>query len=93
VSAGASRSSIPTVSGGSAETVGLTDVRFGVTEVIDVPPHTVVVVGPMRGRGRASGVEISAFGAAVWTLRNGQVTGVTMYQAREQALKAVGLEE
>jgi ketosteroid isomerase-like protein len=71
---------------------GLRDVRFDVAEVIDVPPDTVVAVVYMRGRGRASGVEIAALGAAVWTLRAGQLTGATLYQTRDQALKAVGLE-
>jgi hypothetical protein len=72
---------------------GLTDARFDVAEVIDVPPDRVVVVAHTRGRGPASGVEVAALGAAVYTLRSGQVTGVTMYQTRERALKAVGLEE
>ena len=69
----------------------LTDVRIEVTEVIDVPPDTVVAVGPTRMRGRTSGVEVAVFGAVVWTLRDGQVTGATMYQTRDKALKAVGL--
>jgi ketosteroid isomerase-like protein len=72
---------------------GLEDARFDVTEVIDVPPDTVVVVAHMRGRGRASGVEIAALGAGVCTVRAGQVTGATMYQTRDQALEAAGLEE
>jgi len=71
----------------------LTDVRVEVTEVIDVPPDTVVAIGTTRLRGRASGVEVAAFGAFVWTLRDRQVTSVTMYQTRDQALKAVELEE
>jgi ketosteroid isomerase-like protein len=70
-----------------------TDLRLHQTEVIDVPPDTVVAVGRTRLRGRASGVEVAAFGAFVWTLRDGQVTSQTMYQTRDQALKAVGLEE
>ena len=71
----------------------LTDVRIEVTEVIDVPPDTVVSAGHTRLRGRASGVEVAAFGAFVWTLRDRRVTSVTMYQTRDQALKAVELEE
>jgi hypothetical protein len=48
--------------------------------------------GAMRllGRGRASGVEVEALGAAVWTLRDGTVTGLTLYQTRNEALRAVG---
>jgi ketosteroid isomerase-like protein len=70
-----------------------TDLRLDVTEVIDVPPDTVVSAGHTRLRGRASGVEVAAFGAFVWTLRDRRVTSVTMYQTRDQALKAVELEE
>jgi ketosteroid isomerase-like protein len=72
---------------------GLRNVRFDVAEVIDVPPDTVVAVVHMRGRGRASGAEVAAHGASVWTLRAGQVTGATLYQTRDQALEAVGLAE
>jgi ketosteroid isomerase-like protein len=72
---------------------GLTEAHFDLAEVIDVPADRVVVVAQMRGRGRASGVEVAALGASVWTLRSGEVTGMTMYQTRGQALKAVGLEE
>jgi ketosteroid isomerase-like protein len=71
---------------------GLEDARFDVAELIDVAPDTVVVVAHLRGRGRTSGVEIAALGAGVWTLRAGQVTGITMYQTKAQALRAVGLE-
>ena len=72
---------------------GLSDARFDVAEVIDVPPDTVVLVARMLGRGRASGVEIAGLGVTVWTLRNRQVTGATLYQTKDQALKVVGLEE
>jgi ketosteroid isomerase-like protein len=71
----------------------LTDTRFDVVEVIDVPPDSVVLVVHVRGRGRASGIETAALGASVWTLRAGRVTGLTFYEMRDQALKAVGLEE
>jgi hypothetical protein len=71
---------------------GLSDARLDVAVVIDVPPYTVVLVARMLGRGRASGVEIAALGVSVWTLRNRQVTGATLYQTKDQALKAVGLE-
>jgi hypothetical protein len=72
---------------------GLSDARFDVAEVIDVPPDTVVLVARMLGRGRASGVEIAALGVSVWTLRNRRVTGATLYQTKDQALKAAGLQK
>jgi ketosteroid isomerase-like protein len=76
----------------TGRTEELADARFDVAEVIDVPPDSVVVVAHMRGRGRASGVEIAALGATVWTVRDGRVTGATFYDTRNQAIKAVGLE-
>jgi ketosteroid isomerase-like protein len=72
---------------------GLQDARFDATEVIDAPPNRVVVVAHLRGRGRTSGVQTAALGAAVWTLHQGKVTGLRLYQTREEALTAVGLED
>jgi ketosteroid isomerase-like protein len=69
------------------------DARFDVTEIIDVPPDSLVTVVHMRGRGRASGADVAQLGAAVWTLRHGQVTRTTMCQTKGEALKAAGLEE
>jgi ketosteroid isomerase-like protein len=69
------------------------DARFDVTEIIDVPPYSIVTVVHMRGRGRASGVDVAQLGAAVWTLRDGQIVRTAMCQTKGQALKAVGLEE
>jgi hypothetical protein len=51
------------------------------------------LVGSMRQRGRASGVEVASVGAAGFTLREGKVTCLTLYQTSDEALKAVGLEE
>jgi ketosteroid isomerase-like protein len=72
---------------------GFSGLRFDTTEVIDVPPNTVVVVARLLGRGRASGVEVDALGAGVWTLRDGVVIRLTLYQTRGAALGSVGLSE
>lgn len=72
----------------SGRSADFADVRFDVTELIDVPPDRVVVVAYMRGRGRASGLEIEALGAAVCMCADGQVTGLTLYQTRDEALTA-----
>jgi ketosteroid isomerase-like protein len=65
--------------------------RFDITELIDAPPHTVVVVGRMRGSGRVSGVEVEASSTTVWTLHQGKITRVKLYRTRDEALAAVGL--
>jgi ketosteroid isomerase-like protein len=72
---------------------GLGELRFAATEVIDGGPDTVLVGARLIGRGRSSGVEVEALGAGVWTLRDGMVTGLTLYQTRDEALRAVGLAQ
>jgi ketosteroid isomerase-like protein len=67
--------------------------RFDPVELLAPAGDTVVLVGRMREQGRASGVEVEAAGAAVWTLRDGKVVYLKIYQSGEEALKAVGLRE
>jgi ketosteroid isomerase-like protein len=58
-------------------------------EFIDAGEHVVVPVTlHMRGR---EGIEVSARIAHVWTLRDGRLARMCMYQAREEALDAAGL--
>jgi ketosteroid isomerase-like protein len=71
---------------------GLEGARFDPVEVVDVPPDTVLVVAHMRGRGPASGMEIAALAAGVWTLKDGRVSRLRVFQTREQALDALGLQ-
>jgi ketosteroid isomerase-like protein len=47
-------------------------------------------VGRMRGR---DGVEVTAHSTIVLTIRNGKIASVCLYQARDEAFNAVGLEE
>ena len=62
-------------------------------ELIDAREN-VVSVSSMRGRGRASGVEVTSKQyAGVWTLREGKVVRVVWFPSREEALEAVGLRE
>jgi ketosteroid isomerase-like protein len=67
--------------------------RFDPVELLAPAADTVVLIGRMREQGRASGVEVEAAGAAVWTLRDGKVVGLKIYQSGEEALEAVGLRE
>jgi ketosteroid isomerase-like protein len=66
---------------------------FDAAELIDAPPDAVIAIGRMRGRGRASGVAVEADSVTLWSLRDGQVSRIKLYQSRREALKAVGLEE
>lgn len=72
---------------------GLGDATFEATELRDVPPDKVLIVAHMRGRGRASGLEIQALAAAVITVAGGLITGLLLHQSREEALRALGLDD
>jgi ketosteroid isomerase-like protein len=84
---------------------GLDQVRrlvgeFGETwESARLEPHEFIEAGDLvvvpatqhlKGRG---GIEVVASATLVWTIRNGAIERVTMYQERQEALEAVGLSE
>ena len=50
----------------------------------------VPLTGHVKGRG---GIEVVSSAAFVWTIRNGAIERVTMYQEKEEALEAVELSE
>jgi ketosteroid isomerase-like protein len=52
----------------------------------------VVVPGTMHVKGR-DGIEVVSRGALVWTIRNGAIERMVMYQEKEDALKDLGLSE
>ena len=52
----------------------------------------VVVPGTQHVKGRG-GIEVAARGAYVWTIRNGAIERMVMYQDKEDALEAVGVSE
>jgi ketosteroid isomerase-like protein len=60
-------------------------------ELLTPAADTVVLVGRVREQGRASGVAVETRGATVWTLRDGKVICLKVYQSRDEALEAVGL--
>jgi hypothetical protein len=47
----------------------------------------------LRGRGKASGVEVEMARYNVYRVRNGLATRVELFETKAEALKAVGLEE
>ena len=50
----------------------------------------VPVTQHVKGRG---GIEVVVRGALVWTIRNGAIERVSMYQEKEDALEDLGLSE
>jgi len=56
----------------------------------------VLVLVRLRGRGKASGLDLGAMhanGAEVWHVRDGKVTRLIMYWDRDRAFAELGLEE
>jgi ketosteroid isomerase-like protein len=71
----------------------LAERRFESIEFLTPADDTVVVVGRLQERGRASGIEVESRGAAVWTLSEGKVIRFKIYQSSTAALSAVGLQD
>jgi ketosteroid isomerase-like protein len=62
-------------------------------EIRDVGDDRVVLLGRISWRGAASGIETESPFAMVVTIREGKMFRSLDYLSREDALKAVGLEE
>jgi ketosteroid isomerase-like protein len=69
---------------------GFEDVIYEVEELIDAGEHVMLVLS-QRGRGRASGAEVSVRMYGAWTMREGKVVRVAWFLDHDDALKAVGL--
>ena len=65
-------------------------VVFEPVELIDLPDDRVLQVGHHRTQGQASGAAVGARGATIWTIRDGKVTAVKLYQSKDEALEAAG---
>ena len=68
-------------------------------ESVRIEPHEfieagdlVVVPYTLYGKGR-DGIEVAARPTNVWTIRDGAIERISMYQERQEALEAVGLSE
>ena len=65
--------------------------EFDLQEVIELDQAHILAVIALRARGRESGVDVSAAGATIWKIRDGEVVGATGYQSKAEALEAAGL--
>jgi ketosteroid isomerase-like protein len=72
---------------------GLDHIEYEAEELIAAGDDRVISEAYMRGRGRASGIEVGATIYAVWTFREGKVVRVVWFSRREEALEAAGLSE
>jgi ketosteroid isomerase-like protein len=66
------------------------DFRIDPDEVREIDDSRVLVLGRLRGRGKASGVEFEAPAAWVCELRAGKVTRVQFYAHEEAAREDLG---
>ena len=61
-----------------------------VTELIDAGEQVAALVR-FRGSGRGSGVPVEGgTDAHLWTVRDGRIVAVTLYQGTQEALEAIG---
>ena len=64
-----------------------------VTELIESGDQVVALVR-FQGRGKGSGVQVEGGADAhVWTVRDGKIAAVKLYQGTSEALQAIGLRE
>ena len=68
-------------------------IRWEAEEIIEVDEERLIVVLHTRMRGRASGAEVDAVSAMLWTVSDGKGRAMKLYQSRAEALEAVGLSE
>jgi len=72
--------------------VSFSDLDASIEEWIDAGDDVIALLR-VTVRGRKSGVPVEHHEAHVWTVRNGKLWRLRIYETREEALKAVGLEE
>ena len=94
-----SRSPFKGVYRGHGELEAFWDVFWSTWEDVQIEPHDFTEAGSevvlwntahMRGR---EGIEVSARTALVYTVENGQITYLRLFDELDEALEAVGLRE
>jgi len=69
------------------------DFRVAIEEIRDLPGDQVLLIAQYEGHGGASGAAFSHDSAAIFRFRAGVITFFQDFAVRDQALKAVDLEE
>jgi ketosteroid isomerase-like protein len=62
-------------------------------EVIECGPDQLITLDVVRARGKESGIDMEARGAMLWTLREGRIVRVKMFQTKADALEALRRSE
>ncbi len=61
------------------------ELRWEPRELVEVGPNEVLIDNVMRARGRGSGVEVEGRGAQLWTVRDGLLAHLRLFQSRREA--------
>jgi ketosteroid isomerase-like protein len=61
-------------------------------EFRDLGDDRVLTVTEIRTRGQGSGAEVTATGAMIWKIRDGEIVAAKMYQSKDEALEAASAE-
>lgn len=69
------------------------DITSVPTEALDLADDRVLAVLRVKGRARLSGIETELSYAVIYTVRNGKIVQGREYVDRDEALKAIGMEE
>jgi ketosteroid isomerase-like protein len=67
------------------------DLQTEVEEYRELDAERVLVLARWNSRGKKSGVPVVGTGAEVFVIRDGKVTGITLYNDRERAFADLGL--
>ena len=66
------------------------ELNWDMHEVIDLGGEEVLVVNNVRMRGRASGIDVQAVGAQVWTIRNGKLLSAKVLPGESRSPRSRG---
>ena len=64
-----------------------------IEEIFDCGPERLITLDVVRARGKGSGIDMEARGAMLWTVQEGKIVRVKMFQTKDEALEAVGLSK
>src|SRR2546423_8218854 len=62
-----------------------------IEETIEAGHDRLITCDLIRGRGKASGVEVNSRGAVLWTFRDAKIAQARLFQSRDEARAAAGL--
>ena len=69
------------------------EITLAYEALIDCGEECLVTADVVRGKGRASGINLEAHVANLWTFRQGKVSRCKLYQTTDEALQAAGVSE